>query len=198
MMVRVVFIAAVFVFSLSTQAHALLGPDISLGIRFGLSGFTEDDAFGTGVELSSAPLVGVSLGVRQGPLGLELSADWMQADLEDNTTKIGELTTVPILITGQYHILPKISPVDPYLGLGIGFYINSFEAVDNALTDEVDPTVGFHLSAGVNVMVSTALALAVDARMSFAKTDITVGAVKDDLDLNAFLVTGGIKYFLPN
>ena len=197
MMVRVVLVAAVLIFSLSTQAHALLGPDISLGIRFGLSGFDEDDAFGTGVELSSAPLVGVMAGIRQDHLGLELSVEWMVADLEA-TAKIGELTTIPIMITGQYHILPKISPVDPYLGLGIGFYINSFEAESPGLSEEVDPTVGFHVSAGVNAMVSTALALTVDVRAAFAKTDITIGGVRDDLSLNAFLVTGGIKYFLPN
>lgn len=197
---RITFIAFVLIFGVSTQAHALLGPDISLGVRMGVSNFNGDESFegvlGSGVELSSAPVVGIMAGVRQDHLGLELAVEWMESDLEE-AAKVGELTTIPVLITGHYHILPKISPIDPYLGLGVGFYMNSFDPV-SSVSEEVDPTVGFHVSAGVNAMISTALALTVDARLAFAETDLTIGNTKDELSLNTFLVTGGIKYFLPN
>lgn len=196
MAIRILTFAFVIFFGISSQAHALLGPDISVGLRFGLSSFSEDDVFGSDVDLASAPLIGAVAGVRGDHLGLELSADWMVTDVE-STSDLGELTIIPIMLTGQYHILPKISPADPYLGLGVGFFLTSFDR-DSPGDSDVDPAVGFHLNAGVNVMVTTALALNVDARAVFGETDFTFGSAKDEVSLNSFLVTGGLKYFLPN
>ena len=196
MIKRIVFTLLILTFTTAGQAWALLGPELSIGFRVGGAIFQEDEVGGIDTDLENANVLGLVAGVRQGPFGVELSVEWIVTDL-DRTTNLGELKTVPVLLTAQYHPVPKILPIDPYLGIGIGYYINSFDS--STPTDfEVDDTVGFHISAGANLKITTALAVTVDARYAFADSNLDdkLTGKSDDIDLNAIVVTAGLKFMI--
>lgn len=102
------------------------------------------------------------------------------------------------------------APFDPYLGVGVGYYVNSASASSEAkalagVSDykvEVDDSVGFHLAVGANMKVSSVVAFVVDARYAFTSTDLTLKggglSLSDTINLNGLVVTAGLKYFFPN
>lgn len=216
MMIRpVLFTVLILFLGTSSQTWALLGPDVSLGVRAGLSTFQGGDVFDSDTDFDTASALGLTFGVRQGRLGGELSVDWMETDLGTDINE-GELTIVSILLTAQYHLLRKVPVVDPYIGLGVGYHLNSFDTSSEskalAAADgtsnfavETDDTVGFHISGGTNIKFTTALAFTIDARYVFSKPDIEQKgnisgvpfSLDDELKTNAFVITGGLKYTFP-
>lgn len=215
MVIRIVFAALILFFGSAWQALALLGPEVSIGVRIGASVFQEDEVFDTDTEINTAPVLGLVAGIRQGQLGGELSLDRMKTDIETDI-KEGELTIVPVLLTAQFHFLEEAKSFDPYIGLGVGYYLNSFSTSSEAKASataagldnydvEVENAVGFHINLGANMKVSNALAFTIDARYAIAETDIeqkgTITGIpltiSDDLSLDAFVITGGVKYIFP-
>ena len=213
MMIRpVLFTVLILFLGTSSQTWAFLGPDLSLGVRAGLSTFQGDDVFGADADFDTASTLGLTFGIRQGRLGGELSVDWMETDLETDINE-GELTIVSLLLTAQYHLLRKVPVVDPYIGLGVGYHLNSFDtsseskalaAADgiNNFDVETDNIVGFHINGGTNIKLTTALPFTIDARYVFSKPDIAQTGnisggpfpLNDELKTNAFVITGGLKY----
>lgn len=175
---------------------ALMRPEISLGARVGMALFEDDEIGGTDAELDQAPVLGVTLGIRQRQFGGELSIDWIESDLDASSGRIGALRTIPVLLTGRFHFLPEDSGFDPYLGLGVGYYLNDFDAAGAGDLD-IDNTVGVHLNAGANLRVTTALGVALEARYVAAEADAETPGVTDELDLGGFVVTAGVRYSFP-
>jgi opacity protein-like surface antigen len=210
-MKRIFGLVAVLVFGLAVPAMALIGPETSVGVRLGTGFYQSDDVFDTNLDFKNPTVVGVTAGIRQGHLGAELSVDWISMNLESDI-KQAKLTTTPILVTFQFHPAEEDATIDPYLGLGVGYYINSASASSEAknvaaslgVPDykvEVDNAVGFHLGVGANMKVSSALAFVIDARYAFMNTDFRVKGTglsdSDTLSVNGFVVTAGLKYFFP-
>lgn len=189
MTVRAILISTFLVLGLTSPAWALLGPELSVLGRVGLITFSED-------ELDSAPLIAFGAAIRQGHFGGEISIEWLDTDVEDGG-KLGTLTVVPVLLTARFFPMEPASGVDPYVGLGIGYFNNSFDADTNPKL-KIDDTVGLHLNAGADVRVTTAVAFSVDLRYHIAEADATFGAVSDEVNLNGLVVSGGVKYFFPN
>ena len=183
MIKRVVITLWILLFATTSETWALFGPELSLGVRVGQSSFKES-------EMDSATTVGVTVAVRQGQWGGQLSVDWMSADL-DTSTKTEELKIVPILATAQFHFLNQDYQLDPYIGLGVGYYLNSFDS--NTL--DADNSAGFHISGGTSVKISEALAFTIEALYALTQTDLDNAG--DTLDLDALTITGGVKYIFP-
>jgi len=201
-------LAVVFVLGSAAPSLALLGPEKSVGIRIGTGIFQSDTVFGTNTDIDNPIVLGATAGMRQGHLGGEISVDTISVDLKTDIKK-ATLTMIPILLTAQYHPGEDNAPFDPYIGLGVGYYINSASATSEAKAAsgvsnykvEADDSVGFHLAVGANMKVSSVVAFVVDARYALTSTDLTVkgGGLSDtdSFNVNGLVVTFGVKYLFP-
>jgi len=207
-MKRIFGLVAVLVFGWAVPAMALIGPETSVGVRLGTGFYQSDTVFDTSTDIKNPTVVGVTAGLRQGRLGAEISVDWISMNLETNI-KVAEVTMTPILLTLQFHPVEEDATIDPYVGLGVGYYINTAHASSEAKASsgdsdykvEMDNSVGFHLGVGANMKVSSALAFVIDARYAFTNADLTVkgGGLSntDTLAVNGVVVTAGLKYLFP-
>lgn len=196
-MKRIILLALGLWLGFAAPSWALLRPEISLGARVGLALFDEDDALDAEVELDQAPVLGATLGIRQRQFGGELSVDWIDTDLDGPAGEVGELRTIPILITGRFHFLAEDSGFDPYAGLGVGYYLNDFDA-RGADDVDIDNAVGFHLNVGANLRITSALSVALDARYVVAQADADAGGgTSAEVSLNSIVATAGVRYSFP-
>jgi len=204
-------LVAALVLGSAAPSLALLGPETSVGIRVGSGSFQSDDVFGVTTDIKSPIVLGVTAGMRQGNLGGEISVDQITVDLKTDI-KEATVTMIPILLTAQFHPAEDNDPFDPYIGLGVGYYINSAEASSEAKAGaaafgvsnykvEADNSVGFHLAVGANMRISSAVAFVIDARYAFMSTDLTLKgggfSDSDTIKINGLVVTAGLKYFFP-
>ena len=209
-------LVAVLVMGTATPSLALEGPETSVGIRVGLGSFTSYGGFGPTTEIKDPMVLGVTAGIRRGPLGIEISAEKTKLDMVTDI-KEATVTMIPILFTPQIHWekadapISEIlaAPLDNYIGAGVGYYINSAKAGSEAqeasgFTDykvTAKNSVGLHLAVGTNIKVSSAVAIALDARYFFADADLTVkgGGISNThpTGLIGFVLTAGLKYIFP-
>jgi opacity protein-like surface antigen len=197
MIKRVIFTLWILLFVTTGETWALFGPELSLGVRIGGSVFQDEKLSGMDTEIDTASSIGLTAAIRQGRWGGQLSVDWMSPDLEADTD-LGELTIIPVLVTAQYHLLDEKMPIDPYVGLGVGYYANSFDTSDGIPDIEAEDSAGFHISGGTSVKISEALAFVFEALYAFTKVDLdSASTFDDDITLKTFLITGGVKYIFP-
>ena len=140
----------------------------------------------------------------------ELSADYIETDvdLKINNTIVGDcdFKQYPILLTARSHFStnPK---VNPYVGVGIGYYLNDFDSsdfVDSLLPPgvklEIDNSIGFHINTGVEIFLDEHFAFNLELKYLWNKTDMILQAPgylteKDSIDLNIFVTGVGFKYY---
>ena len=143
-------------------------------------------------------------------LSIEASIGRTVMDLEG-----GELTVAPILVTAQYR-MPS-GDLSPYLGAGIGYYLNDFD-VDSGMIArerasglplfdrdiEFDNSFGYHINVGIDYFLNSNLAVNLDGRMFWTNSDITVKGTdsgidywteEHDRDLDSTVIGVGVKYF---
>jgi hypothetical protein len=197
MIKRVMMTLWILLFVTTGETWALFGPELSLGVRIGGSVFQDEKLSGMDTEIDTASSIGLMAAIRQGRWGGQLSVDWLAPDLETDTD-LGELTIIPVLLTAQYHLLDEERAIDPYVGLGVGYYANSFDTSDGIGKIEAEDSAGFHLSGGTSVKISEALAFVFEALYAFTKVDLdSATTFDDDLSLRVLMITGGVKYNFP-
>lgn len=141
-------------------------------------------------------------------ISAELGLDFINSSKNEFTIagtswKSGEIKQMPLTLTARFHY--PVGIFSPYAGLGLGYYIRSYDK-DNtfwaAATDvSVDNGWGYHVNAGSDIFLTQArnLALNVDLKYVWSKADLTAtnGAVRleGSMNLDSFLVNFGIKYF---
>ncbi len=203
-------VLATLLLGYAAPAFALLGPETSLGARIGGGSFQGDTISGQSIDFKNPTSVGVVAGIRQERIGGELSVDWIKTNVEGDV-RLAEAMLIPILLTAQFHLLdPGATQIDPYLGVGVGYYLNSANTSSEAkkkfgsdFKAELDNAVGFHFGAGVNFKATTAVVFALDLRYALVSTDLTqkgsgasaVGA--ETVSLNGLMFTAGVKYLFP-
>ncbi len=128
-------------------------------------------------------------------LSVELDWNYFKADVEDGDAdiEVGELTTMPLMLIGQFRILTE-GRVIPYVGAGVAYLFNEFdnsgeyeevveEVVEELLEEEfgvpfdidadadidVDDSWGFLLNAGVDFFLTDTLALNLDTKYLFSE-----------------------------
>jgi outer membrane protein W len=117
--------------------------------------------------------------------------------------KTGDTTQTPITLTARLHY--PVGMFSPYIGLGGGYYFNSYDK-DNtfwnpATSTKVDDAWGFHVNAGSEFFLTQErnLALNLDFKYVWTKTDLkgTLGPtwVSGSINLDSFIVGMGIKYY---
>lgn len=95
-------------------------------------------------------------------LAVEGSVDVNKQEFIDDDA---ELTTVPVQLTGLLFPFPDL-PVRPYALAGVGWYFQDveFDGPLETLDDEDDNTFGFHVGAGVEILLGRVLLLYADVR----------------------------------
>lgn len=144
-------------------------------------------------------------------LSLEFAGGYTKTDVDlqesgGSPFDFGELEQIPLLLTGRIHWWTSDSRFTLYGGGGIGYYINDFSLSDLVRSAEpgfsvdADDSFGFHLAAGVEWFVAPGWALNLDLKYVWNEADFdsTKGGGSpetDEIDLDAFVVGIGVKYY---
>jgi hypothetical protein len=203
----------------------------SIGMRIGGAVFPDYGRYDPQVEMDGYPALGLFAGIRWSRYSLEMGVDWIKTDFQRliKTTVCtpggincrttyeqvnGELYTIPIQLTGRLHLFEGGGVVDPYLGVGGGYYFNVFNQTGSQWkgmtafqsTDvKIDDTFGAQVVLGTNIRVSPVLAITIDGRYVLARAAVSykshvAGApstTQDTLHFNGFVGTVGVKYIFP-
>ncbi len=146
----------------------------------------------------------------------ELSVDHVETDVDlkisvpgditRTVVGVGELEQLPILLTARTHFStnPK---VNPYFGVGIGYYLNDFNSNDlvrSALPPggklDPDDSFGFHISTGVEFFLNEHFAFNLEFKYIWNETDLKAkvpGELTEEIDfqLDTFVAGVGFKYY---
>jgi len=195
--------------------------DKSIDLHFGVSSFRNSDE--SGLTLNSSTIYGGGIEFRKGPLSLELSGDMIDTYVKQDVTVsfavpptitkggpnavTGRLTVFPILLTGRLHFGGKEDLIDPYIGLGGGYYRLSFNKTGDTVPTldlNVPDTGGYHANLGMNFRATSNMAMFVDARYVWARVKIlykgdleSFNTGNDFLNLTGLTVTWGLRIALP-
>jgi outer membrane protein len=184
------------------------------GARVALIDYEEDSYVVYGIEVDEDPddafMYGLNLTYYlHRYFSLELSGDYVKTDVQLNalglTGDAGELTQVPVLLTGRIHFStnPKASL---YLGGGVGYYFNDFDS-ERVMTEfiygagaeiDVDDSVGYHVAGGAEYFLSDNFAVNLDFKYMWNEIEAGVnvpGFTDETFDANAFVAGLGFKVY---
>ncbi len=201
----------VLVFSQISFAQDIEGK-FGIGARVSYANDTKDDYYDFGVnidvEADDAAMYGANLTYFvHRYFSFELSGDYYKTDVDFSAPgasgEAGELTQIPILLSARRHLStnPKVSP---YVTVGIGYYINDFDA--NSTNAElyygagadvdVEDSFGFHIGLGVEYFFSETFAVNLDFKYVWTEieADLNVGG-SEDFDVNPVFLGLGIKFY---
>ncbi len=169
----------------------------------------EDDLFGTSVNVDEDIALGLNFTYIVIPsFSLELAWNYFKTDIKNGSIKLGEITTMPLLLTAQFRIIPE-GPIVPYVGAGVGYYLNDLavkseakkqaKAANIAYPTDVDNSLGLHLNAGVDWFLTDFFALNLDTRYFFSEADIEgkgpTSGTSGEINLDSLVVGAGVKVF---
>ena len=147
----------------------------------------------------------------------ELSVDHVETDVDlkisvpgypiKTVVGVGEVEQLPILLTARTHFStnPK---VNPYFGIGIGYYLNDFHSNDLVRSVlppggklDIDNSIGFHINTGVEIFLNERFALNLELKCIWNETDLKAkapGYLTEEVDfqLDAFVAGAGFKIYL--
>lgn len=140
---------------------------------------------------------------------LEFSIDYIKTDAQFKalgySLNMGELTQIPVLFTLRLH--PGVSTkVKPYLGVGVGYYLNSFDTnsfnasliYGTGAEIDVDDSFGFHVNGGVEFFIAENYSFNLDLKYLLNKADAKVnvsGFTTEEMSMDAVVVGVGLKYY---
>ncbi len=184
------------------------------GGRFIFSHYMGDDFRYDGRSIDMDMETGVGLGANftlfPVPFfSMEFSVNYIFTELESDsrgyTETLGDLVQVPILFTARFHF-PAPPAVSPYLGMGLGYYINSFDAESDSIRRiydrrgdlDLDNSFGFHIAGGVELFVVPVGAITIDMKYVWTEADVdtTIPYFDDEsIDLSRFEIGVGYKMY---
>ncbi len=121
----------------------------------------------------------------------------------------GEINQMPILLTLRRHFRTN-GMASPYIGIGVGHYFNEFELsnigrqqLGAATAASFENGYGIHVAGGLEYFISNNVALNLDAKYVWNRTDLNVTIpgqqeVKYDIDLEKLFLGIGFKYYFSN
>lgn len=123
----------------------------------------------------------------------------------------GTLNVIPLQLSLQYRL--RISRrFIPYVGAGVGYYLNNFSVENNDqwqnlgfdLNEEVDSVFGYHFGAGIDFFIKPNMAVNIDVRYCIASFDGSYTITEEvsgishggniEGDLNHLSLGAGIKF----
>lgn len=215
-------IVVIGVFSAVSWAEGRLPLQGSLGFGARVYGvFPKGDSF-LGQDLDFGNEVGGEVNITYRflkYLALEGGIGYTKIDVKNNYWGVNWATiqAVPISATLQFRWVSRkpeeLKWIIPYACIGGGYYILGIEERSEFRSSslsrgygvnlEIDDTFFFHLGGGFDIFLTKNLALNLEARYSWAKTDIdetqTGGGgsriLGDTINLNAAIVGAGFKFY---
>jgi outer membrane protein len=186
----------------------------SLGARVSYVNYSDDDYTVRGTKVDTEPDDAVMFDGNfsyffTNYFSVELSGGYVETDVDltggGSSGTAGELQQIPILLTGRFNI-PIQNKLVPYLGGGVGYFINDFDQNDSVIEFiygpgadvDVDNTWGYHINGGIDFLFTPNLALNLDFKYIWNEIEADVdraGFTKEEFDVNMFVVGGGIKYY---
>jgi len=133
----------------------------------------------------------------------ELSIDHIETDLDISgtwygaakTQNVGEITQIPVLLTGRLHI-PINNSISPYVGAGVGYYFNDYDPKDAADKATADDSFGFHANAGVEFFLAENYAVNLDLKYVWNDVDFQdPDDTTQEISMDAFVAGIGFKYY---
>ncbi len=108
---------------------------------------------------------------------------------------LGDVWTLPPVLTLQYHFMPK-ETFSPYLGAGINYTITYNEDPGVSITSiNYSDEFGYALQAGFDYALDDVWSVNFDVKKVFVETDITTNATNaPNVDLNPLAVSIGVGY----
>ncbi len=189
------------------QAHSPQRSRGYIALRYGRAFFTDREivrgfemADGSGIELFTA-----SLGFNFGRyLGLELAGDFYEGDVEAGGGKIGEYTV--------YNLIPQLrlrypllgSSLTPYVLAGVGVGVSeSSDPTSFGVSGAVphfggsDTALIYAVGGGLEYFIADNIAVGLEAKYVDHSADVEVNGATTEADLDAFLVSAGLRLFFP-
>jgi outer membrane protein W len=121
-----------------------------------------------------------------------------EIDTKDNAGKMagvkqdqGDATQVPILINVRYQ--PTVDNFMPYVGLGLGYYFNSFSN-KNKNNISLEDNFGYLVNCGTDYKLNENNLIGLDLRYVWDSTKDKNSTDQKSFDMNAFQVSLGYKY----
>ena len=129
--------------------------------------------------------------------------DQVAAEFEITRTEFGSdsgnFGITNVTLGGQYRFKLDHPKFVPYLGGGLDILISNFDPKGGFIRD-VDTTVGFHASGGLDYFIQRNIALNAEMKL-LAAPDTSIndssGIHRGDFDPSSFSTTFGIRYFFP-
>lgn len=147
------------------------GKTMGLGLEAGYV-MPKEDNFG------NSPAFGVSFFYSLSKqFRVELKGCFFPTKVENNPEALsaGTLNVIPLQLSLQYRLWLSGSFI-PYLGAGVGYYLNIFSLENNSqwqnlgfnISEEVDSAFGYHFGAGIDYFIKPKMAIYIDVRYSIA------------------------------
>jgi outer membrane protein len=185
-----------------------------LGARVSYVNYSDDDYKVFGIKVDTEPDDAVMFDANinyffTNYFSAELSGGYVETDVDlsggGSSGTGGELQQIPILLTGRFSI-PIKNKIVPYLGGGVGYFINDFDQNDSVIEFiygpgadvDVDNNWGYHVNGGFDFLFTPNFALNLDVKYIWneIETDVDVpGFKKEEFDVNMFVIGGGVKYY---
>jgi outer membrane protein len=177
-----------------------------VGVRAGYVDYYNDDQTVSGGELeleSDATLMyeaNLTYFLEE-YFSLELGVGYTETDEYLNFSagmsgKAGEMEQIPVLLTARVHFSTN-HKVTPYLGAGIGYYLNDFDSNSSSPDVDVDDSFGFHVNGGLEVFITDYAAINVDIKYVWNEVnlDIKLPGLDEDFKRNQFVAGAGLKFY---
>jgi len=144
---------------------------------------------------------------------VELKATVFAGKVENDPEGIsaGTLAVIPLQLSIQYRL--RISPrFIPYVGAGVGYYLNQFslegknnwEALGYKVTENYESVIGYHFGTGIDYFIKSKMVVNIDVRYavasfkgSYSITELVSGISRGGYikrDLNYLSFGTGIKF----
>lgn len=126
-------------------------------------------------------------------LSTELILGVTRHDITSNGNYIGSTWLLPPTLTLKYHFTPK-NTFSPYVGVGVN-YVVPFKEEANGISDfSIDNSLGWAAQVGADLALGGSWYANLDLKYLNLETEMKIGGVKYDLDLNPIIVGVGVGY----
>jgi len=214
---KIIGISIIIIITISLNSYAddlTLQGRTALGFRISNVDYSGDSysvyGYDVDVEIDNAVMFGVNYtGFVTDFFSIEASADYVKTDTDLSSGglsgKAGELTQIPIFLSFRLSPPNKFRVV-PFIGGGVGFFINDFDQNDETIEYiygsgakvEVENSLGYFVSGGLEIFITNHVALNFDAKYIWNDIDVgvsTPGFNDETLESNMVVIGGGLKYF---
>jgi outer membrane protein W len=188
---------------------------IGLGAFLAVHNTGSSDLNDVDANFDTVPIVGISgVYLINNTFSVELSTTSLSTDLEleydGKSGTLGEIQQIPILLTARYRHPIKKTRANVYLGLGGGYFINSFDHDKrndqaeffglNLRSADISNSYGWLANVGTELFFKKHYSVYLDLKVIFTQAEFDLthldGTVeKQDAAMNASVLGIGFNYY---